>query len=55
MVEMLGVLAVMGVLSVGGVEMYTNAMNKYRANELLNESSKRAVVIVTQILSGESV
>ena len=55
MVEMLGVLAVMGVLSVGGVAMYTNAMNKYRANELLNESSKRAVVIATQILSGKSV
>ena len=55
MVEMLGVLAVMGVLSVGGVAMYTNAMNKYRANELLNESSKRAVVIATQILSGKSI
>ena len=55
MVEMLGVLAVMGVLSVGGVAMYTNAMNKYRANELLNESSKRAVVIAAQILSGKSV
>ena len=55
MVEMLGVLAVMGVLSVGGVAMYTNAMNKYRANELLNESSQRAVVVATQILSGKSI
>ena len=51
MVEMLGVLAVMGVLSVGGVAMYTNAMNKYRANELLNEASKRAVMVAGQLLT----
>ena len=49
MVEMLGVLAVMGVLSVGGVTMYTSAMNKHRANELLNEASKRATSIAAQI------
>ena len=52
MVEMLGVLAVMGVLSVGGVAMYTNAMNKHRANELLNEASKRATVVAMQMVSG---
>ena len=51
MVEMLGVLAVMGVLSVGGVAMYTNAMNKHRANELLNEASKRATVVAGQLLN----
>ena len=51
MVEMLGVLAVMGVLSVGGVAMYTNAMNKYRANEILNEASKRAVMVAGQLLT----
>ena len=49
MVEMLGVLAVMGVLSVGGVAMYTSAMNKHRANELLNEASKRAAAVAAQI------
>ena len=54
MVEMLGVLAVMGVLSVGGVAMYTNAMNKHRANELLNEASKRAVLITPQIMVGRT-
>ncbi len=36
MVEMLGVLAIIGVLSVGGIAGYTMAMNKYRANEILN-------------------
>ncbi|MGN0919352.1 MAG: type II secretion system protein, partial [Alphaproteobacteria bacterium] len=51
MVEMLGVLAIMGVLSVGGVAMYTTAMNKHRANEILNEASKRAVMVAGQLLS----
>ena len=54
MVEMLGVLAVMGVLSVGGVAMYTSAMNKHRANELLNEASKRAVMVAGQLLTNPS-
>ncbi|MGN0919383.1 MAG: type II secretion system protein [Alphaproteobacteria bacterium] len=53
MVEMLGVLAIMGVLSVGGVAMYTTAMNKHRANELLNEASKRAAVLAMQITAGK--
>ena len=30
MVEMLGVLAIIGVLSVGGIAGYTTAMNKHR-------------------------
>ncbi len=50
MVEMLGVLAVMGVLSVAGIAGYNNAMNKHRANELLNEASKRATVVAAQVL-----
>ena len=54
MVEMLGVLAVMGVLSVGGVAMYTSAMNKYRANEILNEASKRVVMVAGQLLTNPS-
>ena len=33
MVEMLGVLAIIGVLSIGGIAGYTMAMNHYRANE----------------------
>lgn len=55
MVEMLGVLAVMGVLSVGGVAMYTSAMNKHRANELLNEANKRAAIVAMQITSGRTI
>ena len=36
MVEMLGVLAIIGVLSLGGIAGYTMAMNKYRANEIIS-------------------
>ena len=39
MVEMLGVLAIIGVLSVGGIAGYTMAMRKYKANEVLNTAS----------------
>ena len=39
MVEMLGVLAIIGVLSVGGIAGYNQAMNRYRANEILNTTS----------------
>ena len=40
MTEMLGVLAVLGVLSIGGVQGYRYAMNKYHANEVVNEFSQ---------------
>ncbi|MBP5343849.1 MAG: type II secretion system protein [Alphaproteobacteria bacterium] len=43
MVEMLGVLAIIGVLSVGGIAGYTMAMNKYRANEIVNAVVQAAV------------
>ena len=39
MVEMLGVLAIIGVLSVGGIYGYTVAMNKYKANEVVQAAS----------------
>ena len=54
MVEMLGVLAVMGVLSVAGIAGYNSATNKHRANELLNEASKRAVVVAGQFLNRDT-
>ena len=44
MVEMLGVLAIIGVLSIGGIAGYTMAMNRYRANELLDIASKLSVL-----------
>ena len=52
MVEMLGVLAIVGILSIGGIAGYTLAMNKYRANVILNEAQKRAMDVATRIASG---
>ena len=37
MVEMLGVLAIIGVLSAGGLAGYSKAMYKYRVNETMNQ------------------
>lgn len=47
MVEMLGVLAIIGVLSIGGIAGYTMAMNRYKANELLDLASKLSVAAQT--------
>ncbi|MBR6412424.1 MAG: hypothetical protein IKS41_04615 [Alphaproteobacteria bacterium] len=52
MVEMLGVLAIIGVLSIGGIAGYTYGMNKYRTNELLDGGNKRAYTVATQLSMG---
>ena len=52
MVEMLGVLAIVGVLSIGGVAGYQYAMNKHRANTILYEVSEMAVTGSGQLLAG---
>ena len=48
MVEMLGVLAVIGVLSIGGIAGYMMAMNRHHSNNVLEGVSARAVIISTQ-------
>ena len=53
MVEMLGVLAIIGVLSVGGIAGYTTAMNSHRANEAINRVTRLAVMISGQKLLGQ--
>ncbi|MBR5129838.1 MAG: hypothetical protein IKV03_01245 [Alphaproteobacteria bacterium] len=52
MLEMLGVLAIAGVLSIGGVTGYSYAMNKYRANETLNELQIRIIDLSQQMQNG---
>ena len=44
MVEMLGVLAIIGVLSVGGIYGYTVAMNKYKANEIVQVGNMLSIM-----------
>lgn len=50
MTEMLGVLAVIGVLSLTGIMGFRLAMTKYRANELVSEINMRSVTLVQQLL-----
>lgn len=50
MVEMLGVLAIIGVLSVAGMAGYSYALVKYKANETMDELNKRSVLHATQLL-----
>ena len=56
MVEMLGVLAIIGVLSVGGIAGYSLSMRRHRANGIVDLVSKYALVIYghcqQQILDG---
>ena len=52
MVEMLGVLAIIGVLSIGGIAGYTLAMNRYRANTLLDYVTRCVVTSQTKGVTG---
>ena len=54
MVEMLGVLAIIGVLSIGGILGYTIAMTRHRTNEILNGVLQRAYLVAAQIASGRT-
>ena len=51
MVEMLGVLAIIGVLSIGSIAGYTMAMNRYKANEILDLASKLSVAVQSSYAS----
>ena len=53
MVEMLGVLAIIGVLSVGGVYGYGVAMKKHKANEALHKASLLATTVSAYAMSND--
>ena len=44
MVEMLGVLAIIGVLSIGGIAGYTLSMRRHRANQVLDAANKYSLI-----------
>ena len=50
MVEMLGVLAIIGVLSVGGIAGYSKAMHKHKVNQTMDIVSK-VLMNITELLS----
>lgn len=52
LVEMLGVLAIIGILSVAGLFAYSLAMRKHRTNEMFRELEFRANQVATRILIG---
>lgn len=54
MVEMLGVLAIIGVLSISGIQGYTYAMNKYRANQVLNEINMASHQLAIELLASRN-
>ena len=45
MIEMLGVLAIIGVLSIGGIVLYRRAVNNHQANQILDDANRLAFVI----------
>lgn len=47
MIEMLGVLAIVGVLSVGGIAGYSKAMNKFKTNKMIDQINMIATNIRT--------
>ena len=57
MVEMLGVLAIIGVLSIGGIAGYTLSMRRYRANIVLDTLNKYSLILYSScqkaIVDGE--
>ena len=55
MVEMLGVLAIIGVLTVAGVAGFRYAMNKHYANQTVERLMRRAVTVSAQRLLGQNV
>lgn len=52
MVEMLGVLAIIGILSITAIFGYKFAMNKYKANTLANEINLTRNLIEQQLIKG---
>ncbi len=54
MVEMLGTLAIMGILSVGAITGYSYAFTKYKTNTLINDLNVRALVVSQQRLAKEA-
>ena len=48
MVEMLGALAIIGVLSIGGIAGYSYGMDKHKANQTLQEVRLKAIDILAQ-------
>ena len=54
MVEMLGVLAVVGILSIGGIVGFSLSMSRYKANAMLDKATKYASLAYAANLSANA-
>ena len=54
MVEMLGVLAIIGVLSVGAIAGYSKAMSKYKLNKAIEAANQLFAAIITKVAPDKS-
>ena len=54
MVEMLGVLAIIGVLSVGAIAGYSKAMNKYKINKTIEAANQLLATVFTKFATDKS-
>ena len=52
MVEMLGTLAIIGVLSIAGIMGYSYAVDKYHANQIMNDVNLRGIDLIAQASRG---
>ena len=52
LVEMIGVLGLIGLLTVGGMTWYGESLSKVKANDLLTEVRKRALGAVSEEKNG---
>lgn len=55
MVEMLGTLAIMGILTIGGIVGFNYAMDKHKANEITDGITMRALSLSPQLLMGYAI
>ena len=53
--EMLGTLAIMGILTIGGIAGFNYAMDKSKANDILDGINKRAIALSTYTLLGTNI
>ncbi len=54
MVEMLGVLALIGLLAILGAKGYDIAMERVNATNIINEVNRRSVIHSQQLLAGSA-
>lgn len=53
LLEMIGVLALISLLTIGSIAGFRGAIDKYQANQIINELTGRALTVSVQLIRGE--